>query len=266
MAALLPRTNGSISASALSVRAHALVVAIASLLASCLAPQLQAQAPSSYARHDPRDIRITLKARQALAQDSEVARFPIYVTVRQGNVVLWGQVPNNALAKSAVRLVSDVQGVFQVRSELVIGPVEPARDESPRLPGPIGLPQLDLTTGRRDPSRRGVLAGQSRRSQASDSVEMGRSTPLSTASPDTGAPAVLLTPQPLDKKETLHSALKRVIQSDVRFAGIRCNERAGAVTLSGTAARMEHVMELSRQVARLPGVKEVVVEGLRIAP
>jgi hypothetical protein len=76
----------------------------------------------------------------------------------------------------------------------------------------------------------------------------------------------LLTPRPLENKETLKSAIERVIQSDVRYAGIRYDERAGTVKLSGTAARMEHVMELSGQVARLPGVKEVVVESLRIAP
>jgi hypothetical protein len=100
----------------------------------------------------------------------------------------------------------------------------------------------------------------------SDGVEMGRPTPLGAATSETAGAAVLLTPRLLEKKETIKSAVERVIQSDVRFAGIRCAERAGTVTLSGTATRMEHVMDLSRQVARLPGVKEVIVESLRITP
>jgi hypothetical protein len=266
MAAPQRRIIGSSSASALGVRARRLGIAVAVFVPLVFTPSLEAQTAFASGQHDPRDIRITLKARQALTQDNELGRFLICPTVRQGNVLLWGRVPNDALAERAVRLVSEIQGVFNVRSEIVIGPVEPIRDESPRLPGSIALPHASEPPGRRDPRPRGVLAGNPRQPPLGDSVEIGRPTPLSADSSGTAAPAILLAPRPLAKKETLQSSIERVIQSDVRYAGVRYDERAGTVTLSGTAARMEHVMELSGQVARLPGVKEVVVESLRIRP
>jgi osmotically-inducible protein OsmY len=240
--------------------------AVLVLLVLFLVPVLlHAQSPDISARHNPHDIRITLKALQALAQDSELARYPIFVTVRQGNMTVWGQVPNEGLSRRALKLAGSVQGVFQAHSELVIGPVEPIRDETPRLPGPIRLPYSGETPVRRDPRPRGVPTGNPRSPPSyNNGAEFGRPTPLGASSADTPKSAVLLPPGALEKKESLQSMIERTIGSDVRFAGIRFDERAGTVTLSGNAARMEHVLDLSRLVARLPGIKEVIVENVRI--
>ena len=78
--------------------------------------------------------------------------------------------------------------------------------------------------------------------------------------------AALLPPRPLEKTADLRTAIDRLLRSDVRFTGIRPEERDGVVTLSGKAQLLDHVMELAGQVARLPGVNEVIVEGVRITP
>jgi hypothetical protein len=239
------------------------VVAIALLLAPVA---LIAQSPSMSALHDPRDIRITLKARQVLAQDSDLGRLPIYVTVREGNATLWGRVPNEALARRAWRIVEQVSGILQLKSEVVIGPVELANDEAPRLTQSIDVPFREQAHHRQDQRAPGKLAGQERPAPGARAVgaEMGRPVPLRAASPESSAPAILLAPRALESADSLQSAVERVLQSDVRFVGMRCDERAGKITLGGSAARMEHVTDLSRQVARIPGVKEVVVENVRI--
>jgi hypothetical protein len=225
-----------------------------------------AQPPAGPALHDPRDIRITLKARQMLAQDSDLGRLPIYVTVRQGNAILWGRVPNEALARRAFRIVEQVSGILQLKSELVIGPAELTNDEAPRLTQSIRVPSREQAHHRQDPRAPGKLAGQERPAPEARAVgaEMGRPIPLRAATSESAAPAILLAPRPPANADSLQSAVEREIQSDVRFAGMRCDERAGKITLSGSAARMEHVIDLSGQVARIPGVKEVVVENVRI--
>jgi osmotically-inducible protein OsmY len=261
------QTTGSFVTPAPGLRAG--VLAAFAVFAGFVAPPLFAgDTPAGPPLHDPRDIRITLKARQSLAMDGDLGRYPICVTVRQGNATLWGQVPEALLAERAVSIVSRVPGVFRARSDLTIGPVEPARDEAPRLPGHSAVPVIVEPPERRDPRARGVLAGNSREAPPSlaDAARMGRPTPIKPAANETPPPAMLLPPRPLDRTESIRSAIQRLIQSDVRFAGIQCHERAGVVTLSGDVARMEHVVDLARQAARVAGVSEVVVENVHLTP
>jgi osmotically-inducible protein OsmY len=253
------RTDGGSAFSPSGPRAAAVVLSL------LLVPGLvHAESPETTGRRDPRDIRITLKALQTLTQDSELARYPIFVTARQGNLTVWGQVPNEDLCRRALKMLGSIQGVFQTHSELLIGPVEPIRDETPRLPRLIALPHSGETPIRRDARPRGLPTANPHSTPHSNGAEFGRPTPFGPPSADAPKPAELLPPGPAKKKESLQSMIDRIIESDVRFAGIRGEERAGIVTLSGKAARMEHVMDLSRSVARLPGIKEVVVENARI--
>jgi osmotically-inducible protein OsmY len=265
MVALHRRTTGSKSMPALGVRAYGTAAVIALLLLSAPA-SLIAQSAATSGQHDPRDIRITLKARQALSLDTELCRLPVSVTVRQGKVTLWGQVPSDALARRAARIVEQVPGVFHVKSDLVIGPVEPVHDDDSRLSQSIAAPVPNEPPHRRDPRSPGVLAGHERPTTPARqaAAEMRLPIPHSPTATETAAPAILLAPRALEQTKSLQSVVERVIQSDVRFSGMRCQESAGKITLTGSAARMEHVMDLSKQVARLPGVKEVVVESLRL--
>jgi hypothetical protein len=224
---------------------------------------LDADQPRLPPQHSAHDIRLTLRARRALAEDSELVRYTLCVTVRQGIATLWGRLPNDVLAERAVQTVRRVPGVFQALSELTIGPVEPARDETPKLPGSIALPPVDGPPNRRDPRSRGVSASNPRLPLPS-LAEMGRPELRNEKLGETTPPAVLLAPRALQKQEGTASAIARLIASDVRFAGLQSDEREGVVTLSGSVAHMDHVLELARHVARVPGVSQVVVESVRV--
>lgn len=251
-------TTGSPSPSARMARARRLLML--GLLALLFRPSILHADPP--ARHDPHDIRIALRARQVLAQDAELARYTICVTVRRGIVTLWGRVPSEGLAERAVQSVRRVPGVYQARSDLVIGPVEANRDEMPKLPRAIALPALDEPAPKRDPRSRGVLAGNSREPlpTLADAAWIGRPEPRKDSA---APPAVLLPPRFGAEKETVTSAVARLLQSDVRFAGVFAEEREGIVTLRGGVAGMDHVMDLAGQISRVPGVKEVIVENVR---
>jgi osmotically-inducible protein OsmY len=267
MAAQHRRTTGSPPTSASRVRAWCwtLTAALTLLLSSNL---FATDPPASPDQHDSRDIRIAINARQALARDSEVGRYSMCVTVRQGIATIWGRVPDQKLALRAEQLVRDVPGVLQARTDLTIGPVEPVRDESLRLPGPIALPLIADAPSRRDPRSRGVLAGNPRAAPPSlaDAAWMGKPTPFKVSPSESSAPAALLPPRAIQRTDDVRSAVAQLIQTDVRYAEIRCEEQSGIVTLSGKAARMDHVIDLAQQVARIAGVKEVVVENVCIPP
>jgi hypothetical protein len=256
--------TGSLSPSAPAMRARRLLgIVILQLLFCPLLPA--ADPPPPPVQHDAHDIRIALRVRRALAQDTELSRHSIFVAVQKGNTTLWGRLPNEALAKRALQVARRIQGVMQLRSEFTIGPVEPNRDDMPRLPTAIAVPFTEPRPGKRDPRPPGVLAGSSKRPRPSldDAAWLGQ--PIARK-PAADSAATLLPPRSLEAKDDLPSAVTHLIQGDVRLDGVRAESRGGVVTLSGTASRMEHVLELARQVSRLPGVKEVVVEGVRVAP
>jgi osmotically-inducible protein OsmY len=231
-------------------------------------------APPAAKQHDPYDIRITLHCRRALGQDTELARYAVCVTVRQGVAILWGRLPNDALVQRAVLIVQRVPGVFQARANISVGPVEPDRDETPKLPGSIAIPITSEQSSRVEspakhgPRSRGVLAGNARDPKGArpEAAWMGRPESARKPAGDPASAAVLLPPRPVEKREDVLSAVTRLIASDVRYSGVHCEECNQVVTLRGSVAHAEHVMELARQVARLAGVKEVVVEYVRVAP
>ena len=95
---------------------------------------------------------------------------------------------------------------------------------------------------------------------------MGRPERRRRSETDVAPAAALLPPRLAEIKADIGSAVARLIASDARFAGIRGEELHGVVTLSGSAARMDHVLDLARQVSRLAGVNEVVVENVHVTP
>jgi osmotically-inducible protein OsmY len=233
-----------------------------------------ADGPPAAKLHDARDIHVALRCRRAVGQDSELARYAVCVTVRQGVAVLWGRLPDERLVRRAVEIVQRVPGVFQVRSEVAVGPVEPDRNETPNLPRPISIPvirqpsQSTEAISRHEPRSRGVLAGSPRNPKPAhaEAAWLGRPEPRRKSEDDPASAAVLLPPRPAEIKGDVMSAVARLISGDVRFAGIRGEERNGVVTLSGSPANVEQVLDLARQVSRLQGVKEVVVENVHVAP
>jgi osmotically-inducible protein OsmY len=209
---------------------------------------------------DAHDLRITLRARRALSQDAELGWLNIGVSVRQGFAMLWGRAPSQALEQRAVQQVQKVQGVFRVRSELRIEPVERERDETPSLPLSIRLPSIG-----RDPRSPGVLAGNPRECEP-ERHSMRDAAWLALPVPPQEPPALLLKPRPAAASEELVAGVTHLIRSDTRFAGVEPEVQEGVVTLRGTVALMDHAMDLARQISRLRGVTSVVVEQVRVAP
>src|SRR5262245_17152768 len=73
---------------------------------------LDADQPTLPVQHGTHDIRLTLRCRRALAQDSELVRYTLCVTVRKGVATLWGRLPDQGLADRAVQIIRRVPGVF----------------------------------------------------------------------------------------------------------------------------------------------------------
>jgi osmotically-inducible protein OsmY len=242
---------------------RALWVGIALVACTFLGTALHAQNTS--ARQDLHDIRVAVRARQVLSQDTKLGRLNIGVSVRQGNVTLWGRAPTEALAQRAKQKIEQVQGVFSVHSELRIEPFEPERDALPTLPLAIAVPLSGPPPTGRESRSPSILAGNPRdREPVSPSLRDAAwlAQPVPTQEP----PATLLSPRPVEASEGVKAAIAHVIRSDARFAKVRPEVCDGVVTLRGTVALMDHAMELARQVARLPGVESVVVDQVHLAP
>jgi osmotically-inducible protein OsmY len=241
-------------------RLRAIYACAALLVCACFGSSLYAQNTSG--RQDPHDIRIAVRARHVLSQDSQLADLNIGVSARQGAVTLWGRAPTQALAERARAKVKQVPGVFSVRSDLRIEPFEPQREVMPTLPLAIRVPSSSSPPSGRDLRSPGVLAGQQREREP-DRPSLRDAARLAQPVPTQEPPAILMTPYPAEASDELKAAVVRIIHSDARFARVQPEVREGIVTLRGSVNLIDHAMELARQVSHLKGVESVVVDQVR---
>jgi hypothetical protein len=107
-----------------SVCPTAASVIIAGVFLLWTPPVLVAIEPEPASSHGlpptPKDNQFTLYARQALAQDEQLAPWNLGVTVRAGVANVWGTAPNLATARRAVERVRQVPGLIEVRNEIRI--------------------------------------------------------------------------------------------------------------------------------------------------
>jgi BON domain len=61
----------------------------------------------------------------------------------------------------------------------------------------------------------------------------------------------------------IQEQIERLRRSDARFAGLRVDLKEGIVSLSGVASHWEHVYDLARSIARLPGVQRVILKDVQ---
>jgi osmotically-inducible protein OsmY len=206
-----------------------------------------------------RDLELTVHARRALGRDVELGMANIQVIVRDGNALLCGRLPSKELIDRAVKTVSRVPGIFEVRSELIV--VLPP-------PQPLFPPETDEEPTRttaaappRDPLLSGTLA---------------RLPSLPPTKPDEAPPGVVLkSPVPVraeerraertvarttDKEDAspLARQVERIRQGDRRFHNIRTEVRGHAVVVRG-GADGETLMAFIDVVRRLDGVEEVTL-------
>ncbi len=206
------------------------------------------------------DIRLTLRARQALYQDKALAQLNLGISVRSGVAVVWGRVPSAAVGKRAEALVRKVPGVLEVRSELqVTAPDDPMTDflnrvlssgqgptveslvhESCRPTGCLTSHWPDADPGVRPPPVVALMP------------------PILVAPPPGNA-----TP-PAPEPGQLVLAVEHLRQGDARFEAMRAEIQAGVVRLRGTVRRWEDLTDFSKAISTLPGVRGVLVSDVRL--
>jgi hypothetical protein len=131
--------------------------------------------PGANPSTSPRDMVLAVHVRRALLDDPALGPLNLGVKVRDGVVVLLGPVPTAALAQQAIRKVSEVRGVWQVRSELYL-----SRNANRE---PIALPLTDEAPTRTESASPDPISGGpgtlTGRAPPGDPPSSGPSSPLS---------------------------------------------------------------------------------------
>ena len=231
------------------------------LLAGIAQADMIAQPAEDHAEHEllARDLRLTLRVRQALQQDKGLAGCNIGVTANQGAVVLWGAVSSEVLAERAQQTARRVPGVSSVRSELSItpadgspapGPIAPIVVQAVPAPGPSQpwLPLLPFRSRKIGVRRRGLVML---------SIMMP---PIPLAGSSTAVTSVART-----SSIDLPVELDRLRKGNDRFRSIDYSVAGGIVHLRGTAQHGEDLMDFAQEIAKLPGVERVILSNVRSA-
>jgi hypothetical protein len=241
-----------------------------------------------------RDLRLTLRIRQALLQDERLAALNVGVSVRNGVARLWGTLPSSDLIRRTEEQVRRVLGVTSVASELrVQAPGEPLPPApAPHAPPPPPPVPAQEWTWRPAQQGRTTPAAPSPAFSApsgSSAVNPERRTAPAPAAPVSrpptlgpgwspppprdvppATPGVRLLPA-LDTSrpvaapttaESLPQAVAGLCHKEERFRRVRPEVRGGVVYLHGRVPRWEDLQDLARALARLPGVERVVLEDV----
>jgi hypothetical protein len=211
-------------------------------------PSLFAIEPSS-----AKDSQFTLYARQAIMQDEELSRFNLGVTVRSGVATLWGTLPNAALARQATERVRQVPGLIDVRGEIRLVAAE---DETPSFSSQGRVEQRGTTIEDRGSKTPSKTTTASYRNKASPAVMPSIPLPASEK-----AHVVVPMKQPATVNESLPEMVLHIRQGDIRYRLIQFEIRDGTIRLWSAAKQQENLFAMAQAVARLPGVKRVVVES-----
>ena len=207
-----------------------------------------ARTPSS-----AKDSQFTLYARQAIMQDEELSRFNLGVTVRTGVAILWGSVPNAAMARRATERVRQVPGLIDVRSEIRIVAAE---DETPSFSSQVRLEQRGATIEDRASKPASKTTTASYRNTSSPAVMPSIPVPAREK-----AHVVVPMKQPATVNESLAEMVLHIRQGDIRYRLMQFEIRDGTIRLWSVANQQENLFAMAQAVARLPGVKRVIVEN-----
>ncbi|MEK8088919.1 BON domain-containing protein [Thermithiobacillus plumbiphilus] len=114
-----------------------LVLALPPLLSGCAAAVVGGLATGAYVAQDRRSVGslvddqvLEVKINNALRSDPQAGYGRIIVSSFNGNVLLAGDVPNQAAKDNATRIANEQQDVKRVFNELHVGPIAPLSDRS----------------------------------------------------------------------------------------------------------------------------------------
>ncbi len=214
-------------------------------------------------------------ARQALQQDDQLGALNLGVTVRGRVATLWGGIPSEALARRAEERLRGTAGITTVRNELRI---EPRRDVKKNLFALPTTPPGDTQQAGSFPAPGSLTSLPGSRvgiSRSGFTPEAAENTPPEAV---TVMPPLVITlrpppfpePPPLKDRKTapvatadLNAALERVRAGESRFRQIRMDVQDGRVRLSGTVPQAGDMMAFAQLIAKVPGVKHVIVGATR---
>jgi hypothetical protein len=220
------------------------------------------------------DCQRALRARKALAADPAIAPHNIGVSVRAGQVTLWGLVPSATVAQRAAELVRPVLGVLEVHNELHIVPPDdplieflaqpPRRLETMPVEPPFSpFPHAPSALTSR-PATTMPATGPS------GSRTPGLVMPAIPVPPRPGAvtapAAQLMRPASTAPAGSLAAAVEHLRQGEARYRWVRADVQDGTVRLKGFVPRWEDMYDLARAVSHLPGVQHVVLEAVHTIP
>jgi osmotically-inducible protein OsmY len=228
------------------------------LIAADTAPSRPKELPSVLA-----DCRITVFARQALQENPALALLNVGVSVQDNIATLWGPIPSADLARHAEQTVRRVPGVAAVRNELQV------EVTSASIQNMFG-PPIKLTP--REPVLMavapfaGTLAKRPFENKPAPPVPSTPPIVISLRPPlpaDLPVPVVAATAQAPSDLET---SVNDVRSAEARFRHVRAEIKDRIVHLRGTVPRGEDMYDLAQRVAKVPGVKRVVVEEVQTPP
>jgi hypothetical protein len=209
-----------------------------------------------------RDLRQTVRARQVLLEDPELAALNLGVTVRDRAATLWGPVPSVELALKAERALRNLFELTAVRNDLELSRAGEA-NEVPQIPGgPTSLPdKLPPALPRLQHGASIVF------DKASLTVRPPtRLTPKKPA-PDLVLPRIdvparmpLAPEQTANAAKDLEATLDALLQSKEAYRSIAFTVRGGRVYLRGAGHAADILHELARTISHLPGVDGVTVQ------
>ncbi len=279
----------------LAFKPAAVALGLAVALAPPAAGRLAAGTPEDEALY--RNLYHTLLARSALMKDRKLAALNLGVKVEDRVAYLWGGVPSPDLIPRAVDIVRRLPDIRDVRSQLFVE--EPADARPTFLPPPqtASLPAAPLPAaslppaGGADPAAANPFltmpapaapgTGQpgsvwtvprpKETVQVKPTVNTQSARPNESlfvlpaiAVPSSGlaAPGVShrFAPDPLDRQiEVLRAGNARLQLLRIRVDG-------GRVYLSGGIYDWQDLHDLSREIARLPGVTNVIIDQVQVVP
>jgi|GEM_PF-4351918 len=240
------------------------------------------------------DMELSLRARQAFAEDPLLSRQEIGIDVRNRVATLWGTVPNTEVYRLAEKRLRLVLGLVDFRNDLHVESEDrPGSDRllaqqsrSPLAEPMNREPPASQQSVARRPEEQSLIASQEAlwrpaapRPTAPTANDEARATntPPCKSLERTPMPLVSLpgypahdsqpAPPPAITKPAEYSgggALAKAVEalrlSDTRFHRLQPELRGGVVYLRGNAFRWDHVYELARSISKLPGVERVVLE------
>lgn len=263
-----PATPASVGASAPTPTGACRSAFVACLGLACLLPAYLVSALAAAEKDKPapllldatpalRDLEATIRAREALGKDPELAPLNLGVKVRRGEATLWGSIPSEGLIRRATQRLENVRGVYKVHSELVV--VAPPS-------GPIVLPLPESPT-RTQSASPGRAASQLNvppdHTTEVPGAHVTLRRPVAAADPSPSfetSPASNSKPLP---SESLEKAVERLRQTDLRFVSIKTEIRGSTVLVHGAKVRGEYVTKFAQEISRLPGVERVEVDSRR---